>query len=307
MSKPKWKKFEELVAKIQRDLAPNAKVTLDDKIQGKLTERKRQVDISIRKKVGQFEILIAIDCKDLATPVDVKDVEGVIGLIEDIQANQGAIVSASGFTATALGRGRKAGLSLYRLVDCGDHDWKVEVTIPVLYDYREMKNFRLVFSLPDGVSLPKRALIPSGDFRELEVYDLKNRSLGKIGNLLMKRWNERKVPTKPGKHENVDFIGQPVRVRCEDQFFDIGIKGILKVNRDHYFANLPLTKMSGFKDEIQGGVVTRGFTTSVIDVVEVPENSQKLDSVDQLAVKPVMTFVFLSCYEIQSNESTERT
>ena len=48
---PKWKKFEELVAKVQREVSPEAIVTLNDKIRGKITRTVRQVDISINISV----------------------------------------------------------------------------------------------------------------------------------------------------------------------------------------------------------------------------------------------------------------
>jgi hypothetical protein len=95
-SHPKWKRFESLVARIQKELSPDAKVTLDDKIMGRRSQTFRQIDISVRRVVGQFEILIIIDCKDYAKPVDVKDAEDFLGLAEDVGANKGALVSSNG-------------------------------------------------------------------------------------------------------------------------------------------------------------------------------------------------------------------
>lgn len=150
----KWKKFECLVAKVQQDLSPQAIVTANDKIEGKITGTKRQIDVSVRQRVGQYEILIAIECKDLSVPIDVKGVEEAIGLIQDIGANKGVIVSASGFTAAAKKRGENAGLKLYRLIDCGEHDWKTDVSIPVLCDCRKIKSFRLRFSGTEKIIFP---------------------------------------------------------------------------------------------------------------------------------------------------------
>ena len=48
--KPKWKGFEELVARIQADLAGDASVTLNDKIIGK-SGVVRQIDLSIKKRL----------------------------------------------------------------------------------------------------------------------------------------------------------------------------------------------------------------------------------------------------------------
>ena len=68
---PKWKKFEALVASIQEQLSLNASVTLNEKMKGQRSDVLREVDITVRKWIGQFEIIVAIDCKDYVRPVDV--------------------------------------------------------------------------------------------------------------------------------------------------------------------------------------------------------------------------------------------
>jgi hypothetical protein len=92
----KWRRFEDLVATIQAALAKDAVVTPNDKVIGTLTGVPRQIDVSVRQKAGQFELLIVIDCKDYRRPVDVKDVEEFIGLVQDVGANKGAMVAPNG-------------------------------------------------------------------------------------------------------------------------------------------------------------------------------------------------------------------
>ena len=75
---------------------------------------------------------IAIDCKDYKDPVDVKDVEQVICLVEDVDAHKGAIVAANGFTTAARKRGADAGLDLYGLVNVAEHKWRSYVTLPAV-------------------------------------------------------------------------------------------------------------------------------------------------------------------------------
>jgi hypothetical protein len=101
VEQPKWKRFEDLVANIQQELAGDARLTLNDKIIGKHTGVPRQIDLSIRKTVGQFEILIVIDCKDHAKPIDVKSVEEFMGLAQDVGAHRSAMVAAQGYTVAA--------------------------------------------------------------------------------------------------------------------------------------------------------------------------------------------------------------
>ena len=94
MAEPEWKQFEILVANIQKELSPGSVVIHNDKILGRKSRVTRQIDVSIRGKVAQFDFLVIIDCKDYAQPVDVKDIEDFLGLIDDVGAQQGAMVSA---------------------------------------------------------------------------------------------------------------------------------------------------------------------------------------------------------------------
>jgi hypothetical protein len=48
--KPKWKKFEEVVASIQKNIVPGARITNDEKIKGK-SGTVRQIDIVIRYNI----------------------------------------------------------------------------------------------------------------------------------------------------------------------------------------------------------------------------------------------------------------
>ena len=98
---PKWKRFENLAATIQRALAPGATVEQNVRMIGRVSGVERQIDIAIRTRAGQFDLFVAIDCKDYKVPVDVKDVEAFVGLMKDVRASQGAMVAALGYTGAA--------------------------------------------------------------------------------------------------------------------------------------------------------------------------------------------------------------
>jgi hypothetical protein len=91
---PDWRQFEQLAASIQSELAPDAKVTANAKLIGK-SGTLRQIDILIEQTAGQYELRIAVDCKDYKDPVDVKDVEAFLGLLEDVGAHKGAMIAAT--------------------------------------------------------------------------------------------------------------------------------------------------------------------------------------------------------------------
>ena len=98
MAKSQSTELEILVSKIQKALAPNAEVTHNAKIIGRHTKVSRQIDVLVRQKVGQYEMMIVIDCKDYKKPVDVKGVEEFHGLVDDVGAHKGALVCPKGFS-----------------------------------------------------------------------------------------------------------------------------------------------------------------------------------------------------------------
>src|SRR5258708_38906786 len=138
---PKWKQFEELAAEIQRELMPDAKIQTNIKRQGRRSETWRQIDILIEFRVGQFDVSIAVDCKDYRVPVDTKDVEAVIAMVDDLGVTKGAIVSASGFSEPAIRRATDAGIDTYELLATGGHAWANLVSIPSLIRDYKTRNY----------------------------------------------------------------------------------------------------------------------------------------------------------------------
>lgn len=65
---PKWKRFEKLVAKVQKDLAPKSTVTHNDMIAGKDSGKERQIDVSVKVRTGQYDLLIIIAVKITKIP-----------------------------------------------------------------------------------------------------------------------------------------------------------------------------------------------------------------------------------------------
>jgi len=74
MAETEWQQLELLVARIQQELAPNAEVLHNARVKGCATNQPRQADVLVRQSIGQYEMTIAIDCKDYSSPVDVKGV-----------------------------------------------------------------------------------------------------------------------------------------------------------------------------------------------------------------------------------------
>ena len=286
-AEPKWRRFEKLVAQVQKELAPNAQVTHNDKIKGHNSRELRQIDITVKQKVGQYDILIAIDCKDYESPVDVNEIEGFIGLIRDIRANKGVMVAANGFSETAKRVGEDAGLNLYRLVDTEAHDWQTYVSIPVICDFRRMQ---FQFVIPQFLAFVEP--------REIFLYDYNNQCLGTIISLLMTRWNSGELPSELGEHKNIPVGKVPTRILHRNEFLEVTILANIMVSRRLFFGQLPLEQIRGLKDEFTGRLLTSEFTTSWLSAAEVEKNWRQITSIEEIAIKPVLELVALDLFDI---------
>lgn len=287
---PDWKKFEELVAGVQRELAPDASVATNTHLLGRRSQTQRQIDILIEQHVGQFDLRIAIDCKDHKDPVDVKDVEEVIGLIDDIGANKGAIVAANGFTAAAKKRGTDAGLDLYRMVDVADHKWRSYVTVPAVTNNWRFGEYRFKFEWTF------HGEVPPPDTGSLPVFRKDGSLIDYASNLVLDRWDDGSIPHTQGEHRDLALATEPTFLQSSHGMFEARITFDISVFEVLHFGQIPLTEVRGFRDEIKDKVITRGFTTGRFDFEIINREWQRIDSIDQLAVKPLITFVVSSRY-----------
>ena len=113
-----WREFERLVARIEADADNHGMiVTSPDRIKSKATGRLREVDASIRARVGSSEVLITLECRRRAKVQDVTWIEQLASKRIAIGADRTIAVSASGFTAGAEAIGEMNGISLRRLAD----------------------------------------------------------------------------------------------------------------------------------------------------------------------------------------------
>jgi hypothetical protein len=123
------RELEILVAKIQERLAPGAEVIHDARLPSRSSKGTRQLDVLLRQRVGQYEMNIALECKDYNRPVDVKGVEEFHGLLQDVGANKGAMVCPRGFTQGAKDRATGLEIDLYSPIDTDPHKWQVRVEV----------------------------------------------------------------------------------------------------------------------------------------------------------------------------------
>lgn len=119
---PEWKEFEILIKGIQEQVSDDSVVKHNDHILGK-SGVKRQLDITIRKKVGLVNVLIVFECKKHTRPVELNKVASFSQLLKDVDASQGVMVSSSGFTDGAKNTAIYEGIKLMTFRQADGTDW----------------------------------------------------------------------------------------------------------------------------------------------------------------------------------------
>ena len=282
----KWKRFEDLVAHIQGTLAPGAIVERNVKMKGR-SGLERQIDICVRMKAGQFELFVVIDCKDYNRKVNVKDVEAVMGLCQDVGANQSAIVTARGFSDGAMKRARDAKMNLYTLLDAEKHEWQTLVTIPILVEVRGLESVSFTFSSSgDG---PFRMFVPEPEeMLGMELFGPDGSPRGTLGTLLHEKWQSDELPMELGEHPAVRITSTDAHVRTDGSLFRADVSAAIRVEHKLYVQQVPLSEIQGFKDELTGRLHTNRMVTERITLDDVLTTWTQVASAESLAVEPVI-------------------
>lgn len=107
---PEWKLYERLVARmLVEQLETDLCVTPNAYIVGRITGVRRQIDVLIETRHDTDNSRrIIVDAKKRSRKIDVKDVESFRGLMEDVGATHGYLVSPAGYTKTAEKRAQAA-------------------------------------------------------------------------------------------------------------------------------------------------------------------------------------------------------
>ncbi len=279
------KDLEILVSEIQKQLSPDAEVLHNVKLPSRTTSANRQIDVLVKQSIGQYKMTIVIDSKDYKDPVDIKGVEEFYGLVTDVGANKGVLVCPAGFTKAAKEKAQNLLIDLYSPVDTGDHKWKAKVFMPTICDFRSARiSFGLSFSDPLPFSMPY-------DFyKSLVVHDRKRNPLGLPLNIAIEKWNKGIFPTEPGIHEEINpFEDEMVLVdNGHGMLVNVRIRISLHVEQQLYYGQMPISKISGFKDENKGHVITNAFEVGLLDPNEIMKQWKPISEGDSLPMPPAL-------------------
>lgn len=121
-SLPDWKKFEIIIAEIQKQLAPQAEVRHNHKIRGK-SGSLRQFDVTVSEAVGLIPVTIVIECKHYKRKVTVDKVEAFSRKIRDVGASCGVMITTTDFDSGAKSIAQQDGIILLSYREAKEEDW----------------------------------------------------------------------------------------------------------------------------------------------------------------------------------------
>jgi hypothetical protein len=149
--------------KFQR-LFSDAQVTLNDRIPGRQSGLRREIDISIRMNVGDAEILYIVQCKDRGKrPADIQVLGEFSSVIKDVGAAKGFLICTSGFAKTNYQYARTLGIELLTVEGIESDRWHTDVQIPLIY-IKKTTNYKL-----DAVVVANEALVAKNRTQAIPV------------------------------------------------------------------------------------------------------------------------------------------
>jgi hypothetical protein len=294
--------FEKKAFEIQKSLSSaDSDVRHNDSIYGYESKTNRQIDISIRSKVGAYSILIAVECKDYKDPVDVTDVDAFISKIQDVRAHKGVMISAKGFTEAAQNRAEHNDIDLRQLIDTDSLHWGADISVPCLLERTYMASCTI--EVHDFMELPYQT-------ERLMALELKNESgesVGTFEDVLHRKWDSKEVPHSVGKHRIT--IGTKLTTEFNGVTQVGGIYSNVDVEQAFYSGMVPI-HFQGLINVRSGGIITRQILTGAISPIAISKGEcmgwKQIDNPSALSPAPAFTIGYFDVY-FRPNDRAEDT
>lgn len=114
--------FQEVVAIIHRHMAGDASVEESAMLVDRRTGQEREVDVTITQTVGAYEVIVSVEATARGRKADIKWVDAMVGMHEDLPTSELVLVSEAGFTKTAKERADALGVTALEPEDLAGDD-----------------------------------------------------------------------------------------------------------------------------------------------------------------------------------------
>jgi hypothetical protein len=199
-----WKVFEQAVLTYQKQYFPGSTITHDKKLSGRNSQTERQIDIWIENEIGNIQINIAIECKNYKKNIDIKKIEEIIGLFEDVGAHKGVVFTSKGYSKAAVTLAKNKGLDLFTIKHRDLHSFTDNIgKIQCVADLRMIKSCNL-----KAQSRIPTQQISSGtyDITKVNLYDLHGKLIGTPVDIFERKWNSGHLSMELGFYEDIEFL-----------------------------------------------------------------------------------------------------
>lgn len=102
-----WKEYEQRICEEFKVRYPDCDPLWNVHLPGTLSGTQRQIDILIKSTLYGQPFTTVIDAKMYNKPIDVKSVEEFLGLLKDVGANRGLMVTTQGYSKAAIERSHR--------------------------------------------------------------------------------------------------------------------------------------------------------------------------------------------------------
>src|SRR5919205_489573 len=114
----KGRDLELLIARLEKVLAPeDAIITSPDYLPDKITGGRREIDVSIKSRIGSSPILVILECRDRSSAEDVTWIEQLASKRNSVGADKVIAVSSSKFSEPAIKQALFYGIEICRIED----------------------------------------------------------------------------------------------------------------------------------------------------------------------------------------------
>lgn len=197
-STPLWREFEKLVARIEQTLAgSDVVVKSPDRITSLITSRKREVDASMRARIGSVEVLVTIECRKRRAKQDVTWIEQLASKKAAIGASRTIAVSSTLFSSDAVQAAGYYGIDLRVLSQITDADmrsWMLPSFVTHLYKSCELlEPPHVAFKLNDGDVFPDGTIVTGGGHVDAPDFSASNGSRLTLNDIWLRVDDQMKI------------------------------------------------------------------------------------------------------------------
>lgn len=141
-----WREYEAEIFERLREQFPDTELELDARLPGRISGVERQIDILARGNLMGTRPFAVVDCKHFSRPVDVTVVEAFLGLLADVGAHVGVLITNIGYSLAAQQRAAQ------------DQTRDVQLHVVKVSEIRSIPKYHAVYFGSTGI----RVAIPAG-------------------------------------------------------------------------------------------------------------------------------------------------